>query len=148
MNDSNIVLTQPEAEDQGMVAPGQESIVQEFIAEQQQQEEQQKLLGKFSSTDELARAYQELERKLGQPKGEADPGSVPSPAEGYTAQQAVDVYGEAPVEALKVKGVDLAEVMWQADSGKDISGHYDALAEAFNVPRQVVENYEIGRAHV
>ena len=144
MTDSNLVLSQPEAEDQRMVGPGQESILEEFVAEQEQQEQQeqqQKLLGKFSSTEELAKAYQELEKKLGQPKGEADPEDVPSPTEGYTTQQAVDIYGEAPVAALKEKGLDLADVMWQADSGKDISEHYDTLAEAFTVPLQVVENY-------
>ena len=31
--------------------------------------------------------------------------------------------------------------MWKADNGGDISEHYDALAEAVGVPRQVVENY-------
>ena len=34
--------------------------------------------------------------------------------------------------------------MYKADSGGDISEHYDTLAEAFNVPRQVVENYVSG----
>ena len=31
--------------------------------------------------------------------------------------------------------------MYKADSGEDISNSYDDLAAAFNVPRQVVENY-------
>ena len=31
--------------------------------------------------------------------------------------------------------------MFKADSGEDISNTYDDLAAAFNVPRQVVENY-------
>jgi hypothetical protein len=141
MTDSNLVLSQPEGETKGMVAPGQEAIVEEFVAEQEQQEEQQRILGKFNSPEELAKAYQELEKKLGQPKGEADPGEVPSPQEGYSPQQAVDIYGEGPVEALKGKGIDMADVMWKADQGQDISEHYDALAETFGVPRQVVENY-------
>ena len=59
--------------------------------EQQQQEEQQRILGKFNSPEELAKAYQELEKKLGQPKGEADPGDVPSPQQGYSPQQAVEI---------------------------------------------------------
>jgi hypothetical protein len=139
MTDSNLVLSQPEADAQGMVAPGQESILDEFVAEQEQ-EEQQKILGKFNSPEELAKAYQELEKKLGQPS-KADP-AEPSPAEqGYSAEQAAQVYGKEAVELLAGKGLDLAEVMWQADQGQDISSHYDTLAEAFNVPRQVVENY-------
>ena len=35
----------------------------------------------------------------------------------------------------------MADLMWQADNGGDISQHYDALAQAIGVPRQVVENY-------
>jgi hypothetical protein len=143
MTDSNLVLSQPEGELQGMVAPGQENILDQFVAEQEQ-EEQQKILGKFNSPEELAKAYTELERKLGQ-------GSKPDPAglsdeaspqtQGYTAEQAVQVYGQEAVEALASKGLDLADVMFKADQGQDISEHYDALAETFNVPRQVVENY-------
>jgi hypothetical protein len=141
MTDSNLVLSQPEADVQGMVAPGQEALVEEFVAEQEQQEEQQRILGKFNSPEELAKAYQELEKKLGQgPSPTTDPES-PLPTQGYAPEQAIEVYGQEAVEALAGKGVNLAEVMWQADQGQDISTHYDALAEAFNVPRQVVENY-------
>jgi hypothetical protein len=131
-------LTTPEGIE-GMVAPGQEALLEEFVQEQQQQQEPELLLGKFKTQDDLAKAYQELEKKLGQPKGEADP--EPAPAEGYSADQAVGIYGEGPVEALKEKGIDMAEVMFKADQGQDISEHYDTLAETFGVTRQVVENY-------
>jgi hypothetical protein len=141
MTDSNLVLSQPEADVQGMVAPGQEALVEEFVAEQEQQEEQRRILGKFNSPEELAKAYQELEKKLGQgPSPTTDPES-PLPTQGYTPEQAAEVYGQEAVELLAGKGLNLAEVMWQADQGQDISNHYDTLAEAFNVPRQVVENY-------
>lgn len=141
MTDSNLVLSQPEGELEGMVAPGQESILDEFVAEQEQ-EEQQKLLGKFNSPEELAKAYQELERKLGQ-SGTSDPAGTEGAAQstGYTAEQAAQLYGKEAVELLAGKGLDLADVMWQADNGQDISQHYDTLAAAFKVPRQVVENY-------
>lgn len=139
MTDSNLVLSQPEGELQGMVAPGQESILDDFVAEQEQ-EEQQKILGKFNSPEELAKAYQELEKKLGQGSG-PDPAEGSSPTQGYTAEQAVQIYGQEAVDALAGKGLDLADVMWKADQGQDISSHYDALAEAFNVPRQLVEAY-------
>jgi hypothetical protein len=130
-------LTTPEGIE-GMVAPGQENILEEFVKEQETQEPEL-LLGKFRSQDDLAKAYQELEKKLGQPKQEADP--EPSPAEGYSPEQAVGIYGEGPVEALKEKGIDMADVMFKADQGQDISEHYDTLAETFGVTRQVVENY-------
>jgi hypothetical protein len=130
-------LTTPEGIE-GMVAPGQENILEEFVKEQETQEPEL-LLGKFRSQDDLAKAYQELEKKLGQPKQETNP--EPAPAEGYSADQAVGVYGEGPVEALREKGIDMAEVMFKADQGQDISEHYDTLAETFGVTRQVVENY-------
>jgi hypothetical protein len=131
-------LTTPEGIE-GMVAPGQENLLEEFVQEQEAAKEPELLLGKFKSQDDLAKAYQELEKKLGQPKPEADP--EPSPAEGYSADQAVGIYGEGPVSALKEKGIDMADVMFKADQGQDISEHYDTLAETFGVTRQVVENY-------
>lgn len=153
MNDQAPVISTPEAVASGMVAPGQESILEEFIQEQEaasRAEEQQKILGKFNSPEDLARAYQELERKLGQgsaPTPEspsAEPKQAPS---GYTAEQAAQVYGQEAVDLLSEQGVDLADVMWKADNGQDISNHYDTLAEVFKVPRQVVENY-VGKAQV
>ena len=62
-------LNTAEGVQEGMVAPGQENLLADFVQEQeaaQRQGESDKLLGKFNSPDELARAYQELERKLGQ----------------------------------------------------------------------------------
>lgn len=134
-------ITAPEAATEGMVAPGQEALLEEFIQEQQAQKEPELLAGKFKSVEDLARSYQELEKKLGQPQQQkADP-EVPHQSESYTQEQAVQVYGQEAVEALAGKGIDLADVMFRADSGEDVSQHYDALAETFNVPRQVVENY-------
>jgi hypothetical protein len=131
-------ITTPEGIE-GMVAPGQEALLEEFVQEQQQQQEPELLLGKFKSQDDLAKAYQELEKKLGQ-ASTTDP-EAPSPAQGYSPEQAIELYGEGAANALADKGVDLADVMFKADQGEDISEHYDTLAEAFNVPRQVVENY-------
>ena len=136
--DTSPQLTIPEGID-GMVAPGQEGLLDEFVQEQQQAQEPELLLGKFKSQDDLARAYQELEKKLGQ-ASTTDP-EAPSPAQGYSPEQAIELYGEGAANALADKGVDLADVMFKADSGQDISEHYDTLAEVFNVPRQVVENY-------
>ena len=136
--DTSPQLTIPEGID-GMVAPGQEGLLDEFVQEQQQAQEPELLLGKFKSQDDLARAYQELEKKLGQ-ASTTDP-EAPSPAQGYSPEQAIELYGEGPVSVLKEKGLDLAEVMFNADNGQDISEHYDTLAETFGVTRQVVENY-------
>ena len=136
--DTSPQLTTPEGIE-GMVAPGQENILEQFVQEQASQEPEL-LLGKFKSQEDLAKAYQELEKKLGQGPTSPDP-EAPSPTQGYTPEQAVEVYGQEAVEALASKGIDMAEVMFKADNGQDISEHYDTLAETFGVPRQVVENY-------
>ena len=132
-------LTVPEASE-GMVGPGQEGLVQEFQAEQN-------VPDKFrnSSREDVIKAYQELERKRGEsePTTETQPTPNP-PAESYSKEEAVQVYGSEAVEALASKGLDMADVMYKADSGEDISEHYDTFAETFNVPRQVVENYVNG----
>ena len=138
------VLSTPEASNPQVVAPGQENLLEEFIQEQQQQEEPEKLLGKFNSAEDLAKAYQELEKKLGQESSpnrqEQSPADTNQPND-YTVEQASQLYGKEAVETLAEKGVDMAELMQKADTGEDISSHYDDLAEVFNVPRQVVENY-------
>ena len=144
--DTSPQLTVAEGEKGGMVGPGQESIVEEFAREQEQAQEQEAILGKFKNPAELAKAYAELQRKMGQ---QANPAETAEPAEaaeapetpGYSADQASEVYGKEAVGALAEKGVNLAELMWNADQGADISEHYDTLAETFKVPRQVVENY-------
>ena len=133
----------PEAGQQetGMVAPGQEELLAEFQAEQEvANADPQLLAGKFKSVEDLEQSYRELEKKLGQRAPEPSPEeSQPSP--GYTQEQAAQTYGEEKVAALAERGVDLADVMFKADNGQDVSSHYDDLAQAFGVPRGVVENY-------
>ena len=144
--DTSPQLTVPEGEKGGMVGPGQEGIVEEFAKEQEQLQEEEAILGKFKSPQDLAKAYAELQRKMGQQSAaepQSESAAEPEAAEesGYSADQASEVYGKEAVELLAGKGVNLAELMWNADQGADISEHYDTLAETFKVPRQVVENY-------
>ena len=143
--DTSPQLTTPEGEKGGMVGPGQEGILEEFAKEQEQLQEEEAILGKFKSPQDLAKAYAELQRKMGQQSAEpaAEPAAKPEGAadSGYSADQASEIYGKEAVEVLAGKGVNLAELMWNADQGADISEHYDTLAETFKVPRQVVENY-------
>lgn len=142
MTDSNLVLSTPEASMEGAVAPGQEALLDEFVAEQEaaaNADQTELILGKFKTPEDLAQAYSQLEKKLGQPQDQGSP--TESPTQGYTAEQAAEIYGQGAVDELAGKGIDLADLMWKADSGEDISSSYDDLAAAFNVPRQVVENY-------
>ena len=140
-------LSKSELHGEGLVAPGQEDMARAFLEEPAPSGEEaggeavrEKILGKFESQDDLARAYQELERKLGQ-RQEAEPAQPDTTAQPYTRDQAVQRYGEGAVEALGEKGVDLAALMWKADNGGDISEHYTALAGAFNVSPEVVADY-------
>ena len=150
-SDTSPQLTQGEGEKGGMVGPGQENILDEFVREQEQAQNEEAILGKFKSPQELAKAYAELQRKMGEqgnksdssPAVESDPAQVETNA--YSAEQAAEVYGKEAVENLAGKGINLGELMMQADNGQDISEHYSTLAETFNVPQSVVENY-VGKA--
>jgi len=145
--DTSPQLTTPEGIE-GQVAPGQESIIEEFAREQEEAAQEEAILGKFKSPYELAKAYSELQKKLGQQSGDkpqeaeqAEPESAPEQTGAYTAEQAAEKYGSAAVESLAEKGVDLGEVMAKADSGQDISEHYETLAETFNTSKEVVDMF-------
>lgn len=148
--DTSPQLTQAETEKGGMVGPGQENIVEAFVREQEEAQNEEAILGKFKSPQELAKAYAELQRKMGEQGSkpdnstDAEPEPAPVEVESYSTEQAVEVYGKDAVETLAGKGIDLANLMYRADSGEDISEHYGTLAETFNVPQQVVENYVQG----
>ena len=145
--DTSPQLTTPEGIE-GMVAPGQENLLEEFAREQEEASQEEAILGKFKSPYELAKAYSELQKKLGQRAGdqpektaEAEPESAPEQTGGYTPEQAAEKYGSTAVESLAEKGVALGDLMAKADQGEDISEHYDTLAETFNVSREVVETF-------
>ena len=127
---------------EGLVGPGQEELAAEFMQNPEPEAEPQQdsglIGGKFKTNEDLLRAYQELERKQSQSSTDSAEASTP---DGYTAEQAVEVYGDDIVNAVNEAGLDMADLMWKADNGGDISEHYDTLAEAIGVPRQVVENY-------
>ena len=128
---------------EGMIAPGQEELAQQLMDGEPQVEPQAEpqsdlIGGKFNTQEDLLKAYQELERKQSQPQ--ADGSDTPQP-QSYTAEQATQIYGDDIVNSVNEAGLNMAELMWKADQGADISEHYDALASAVGVPRQVVENY-------
>ena len=143
-------LTIPEGQE-GIASPDQQELVEQIQQEGQISEDAQQVLEKFKSTEDLAKSYAELQRKFTQnhqhkpeTQTETKTEQTEPQVESYTSEQAAQVYGKETVEALAEKGMNLGEVMFKADSGEDISQHYDTLAEAFNVPRQVVENYVSG----
>lgn len=90
-----------------MVGPGQEGILEEFLREkgidpqqgeeQQQEEQQQLILGKFKTPEDLAKAYKELERKLGQ---RAQQAAEQAPVS-YSPEVGAAEYGEALAERFE-----------------------------------------------
>jgi len=131
------------ADAEGMIAPGQEELAQQLMEGEPQPESQGEpqsdlIGGKFNTQEDLLKAYQELERKQSQSSPADSNNQQP---DGYTAEQATEIYGDEIVNSVSEAGLSMADLMWQADNGGDISEHYDALAAAVGVPRQVVENY-------
>ena len=127
---------------EGLVGPGQENILEEFVQEQEAAQSNDKILGKFNTQEDLAKAYTELEKRVGQqPQNETPEPPAEQTDDNYTAEAASELYGKEYVDALSEKGVDMAIIMKRADNGEDISANYDTLAEVFNVPKAVVENY-------
>ena len=150
--DTTPQLTQAETEKGGIVGPGQEGLIEELEREVAESQQEDAILGKFKNPQELARAYAELQKKMGEQSGgepqseaPAEPDAVEGQTPTYSEETVSQVYGKEASAACKEKGIDLGQVMYQADQGADISEHYAGLAEAFNVPQSVVENYVQGQ---
>ena len=134
----------------GLVAPGQEEMAAEFLREQEngeltpegdtgaQQEEQELLLGKFRSQEELARAYQELERKLGRGEQVDEGGGIQIPE--YSRDESLKQYGELLTDKFEEAGVNPFEMAARFEAGEDLSGYVDKL-EGAGIPRPVIEQY-------
>lgn len=134
-------LSSAEAINETPVAPGQEALLEEFIAEQEaEQSGPPKILGKFNSPEELARAYQELERKLGQPKNEEPSDqSAPEP-KAYSKEEGIKEYGEflaGKFEEAELNPFEMAEAF---EAGQDVEPYLKQL-EGVGIPRSIVERY-------
>ena len=130
----------------GAVAPGQEELVSQLQAEQEaasQSEETQKILGKFNSAEELAKAYQQLERKLGQPRDQAvetaEPEAPAAPQE-YSRETSVNDYGEFLSDKFEEAQLNPYEMAAAWEQGQDVSSYVEKLT-ATGIPKQVIEQY-------
>ena len=86
---------------EGLVGPGQENILEEFVQEQEAAQSNDKILGKFNTQEDLAKAYTELEKRVGQqPQNETPEPPVEQTDDNYTAEAASDLYGKEYVDAL------------------------------------------------
>lgn len=150
----------PTVDLQNMVAPGQEGVVDQFFEELQQQnaaiaeaeteqqtaEEPQLLAGKFKSPQDLEKAYQELQRKLGQrgqdPAAEESTEVPAGPApEEYTPELGKQLYGDTVATAIEAAEINPLEMAQKVEAGEDVSSYVDALVEKGGLPREVVQTY-------
>jgi len=105
----------------------------------------EKLLGKFESPEQLAKAYQELERKLGQKAEQVAPPEEPAALpEAYTPERGVEVYGETVATAIEAAEINPFEMAAKLEAGEDVATYVDALVEKGGLPRGLVETYLAG----
>lgn len=131
-------LSTAEAAAPSMVAPGQEGLLDEFVSEQeaaQAEAEEQRILGKFKSTEDLAKAYQQLERKLGQRSEQPSADQEPSaPVESDTTG---DDEGEADYYELSADEVAEIKTLAGGDKAFEELGRWARE----NLPEEVVNEY-------
>jgi hypothetical protein len=133
-------LSTAEAINETPVAPGQEGLLEEFLAERDaEQAEPEKILGKFNSQEELAKAYQELERKLGQPKEQPSDSPTAQP-KAYTREEGVKEYGEFLADKFEEAEFNPYEMAAAFEAGQDVEP-FMAKLEGVGIPRSVVERY-------
>lgn len=143
---------------QDMVAPGQESAIDQFL--QELEEEQQQLAGaegqgedqagetllagKFKSTEELEKAYLEAQKLIGQ-RGQQPPEPAASEPqltpEAYTPEIGKQLYGDTVATAIEAAAINPLEMAQKALAGEDVTSYVDALVEKGGLPRELVETY-------
>lgn len=101
------------------------------------QEEAPKLAGKFESTEDLEKAYLELQSKLGQPKEETKTEDLKM-EEGRKAE-------ESAKEVVEAAGLSMSALNSEyAENGKLTAASYEALEKA-GIPRTTVNEYIAGQ---
>ena len=83
---------------------------------------QEKILGKFNSQEELIKSYQELEKKIGQPKEEDQPLTAEPKADG-------------------LKGIDFSSVQNEFEENGELSEATIKSLEDSGLPKSYVDNY-------
>lgn len=98
------------------------------------------------SAEEIAAAYMELERKLGE-RLPAEPAESQAPQpESYTPELGRQIYGETVASAIEAAGINPLAMAQALAAGKDVSADVTALVERGGLPRGVVETYLAGVA--
>ena len=121
----------PEGHDAEMIA--KVDALDKSLQEGQQNQEPPKLAGKFTSKEELEKAYLELEKKLGSPKKEEAPVDPSQVSQGKAEEIAKDA------------GLDINQMQqWYSQNGQLSEEHYKAL-EKSGIPKEIVDQYIAGQ---
>ena len=125
----------PEGHDAAMIAKIDEAASKLTTPETEPPAAPEKILGKFDSAEDLAKAYQELEKKLGAP---------PAPETPPTTETPPEVEDEA-AKVVESAGLDMESLSTKyAETGSLEDTDYDALEKA-GISRTMVDNYIAGQ---
>lgn len=147
---------------QELLAPGQESIANEFLEELEQgqgqpsephpldhalegmqgEQPEQLLAGKFKTPQELEKAYLEAQKLIGQ-RGQQPPADEPAgpTPEQYTPELGKQLYGDTVSSAIEAAAINPLEMAEKVYAGQDVSSYVDALVEKGGLPRDLVQTY-------
>lgn len=147
---------------QKLLAPGQESIANEFLEELEQgqgqpsephpldhalegmqgEQPEQLLAGKFKTPQELEKAYLEAQKLIGQ-RGQQPPADEPAgpTPEQYTPELGKQLYGDTVSSAIEAAAINPLEMAEKVYAGQDVSSYVDALVEKGGLPRDLVQTY-------
>ena len=104
----------------------------------------EKILGKFNSAEELAKAYAELEKKLGSGTQQEQP-TTQEPENEKGEDENVQPTQDEVEEVLAVAGLKYADLATEyADNGTLSDESYDALKKA-GIPKALVDSYIAGQ---
>ncbi len=104
------------------------------------------ILGKFKSPEDLAKAYTELEKKLGAPKNDPKPAApAPKPEEKGDAQTGNEPAQTEAEKALDAKGLDYSSFSTEFAEKGELSADSYAKLEKAGIPRNMVDAYIAGQ---
>lgn len=122
----------------GAVSPEEENVQPITDSMQATPPEGELILGKFKTTEDLANAYKELEKKLGTTKEE-----TPSTEENKPTVDTAKADDKVQ-EVLQVAGLKLDDLQKEYDEGGLSEESYKKLADA-GIPRAIVDSYIQGQ---
>lgn len=115
-------------------------------------EEPKKLAGKYESVEELEKAYEELQKKLGQTKpkeGEGEPVKKTDPTDPDLGIEKKADEVKAAEDAVKTAGLDWNALSAEfASKGELSEDSYKALGEKAGIPREMVDQFIEGQIAV